>query len=323
MRILVTGAAGFIGQHLVKHLAEDLGNDMRPTSGEPWRPGHEVVVTDKVPLDDCAGHATAGFGWDIREHAAIPGLVEEARGCEAVVHLAAVAAPRIAAADPAAAWDTNARGTANVLTLAKKAGIARVLFFSSAHVYGISPKYMPTDEAAPLVMHDTYTITKIIGEDLCRRFFDDGHLAPTVFRLFNCYGPGQNPDYFLGAKLAQAAALARAKDGRVLEVRGSEITKDWIHVIDVVRAARLAIESKHAGVLNVGTGLETNLGDLGKQIAKGFGIGIAYTSTDDPGPTRMRADITRIESVLGWRPQVKVRKGLADLIEHAKKDAGL
>lgn len=322
MRILVTGAAGFIGRHLVKELAIN---------------GHKVVATDMAQLDapegygvDIMEHVVAGFTWDIRLHDRIPSFVEEARGCDALIHLAAIAAPRIAAANPLAAWDTNVRGTFNVLDLARRAEIRRVLFFSSAHVYGISPKYMPTDETAPLVLHDTYTVTKILGEDLCWKFFGDCHMTPTIFRLFNCYGPGQNPDYFLGAKLAQATEIALAcrrqpyvEATRLLEVKGSEITKDWIHVSDVVRAARLTIESFYSGELNIGTGVETNLGELGKQIAEGFGIGVALGGTDDPGPTRMRASIDRIKAVLRWQPKVAVRDGLAELIALTKKEAGL
>lgn len=315
MRILVTGAAGFIGQHLVYELAR--------------RGRHNVVVTDKEPLDDCAEHASGGFRWDIRDHRAIDVFVDELAMHEetpdALIHLAAIAAPRIAAADPTTAWETNVRGTFNILTLAQRAGVKRVLFFSSAHVYGISPKYLPTDETAPLSLHDPYTVTKILGEELCERFWTGSQIQPCVFRLFNCYGPGQNPDYFLGAKLAEATAAAKLEPGwhgRDLLVKGADITKDWIHVSDVVRAARLAVESKYVGAFNVGTGIETNLGTLGLQIAEGFGLRLALRDTDDPGPTRMRCDPTRIEKVLDWKARVKVTDGLADLIERAKLELG-
>lgn len=322
MRILVTGAAGFIGLHLVRELAAHK---------------HEVIVTDKEPLDDAAEYAISGFRWDIRDEHEIDGFVEslavhEEAPPDAVIHLAAIAAPRKAAAEPQLAWDTNVRGTHNVLKLAKKAEIRKVLFFSSAHVYGISPKYLPTDESAPMALHDTYTVTKIIGEDLCWRYWEDCNIAPVIFRLWNAYGPGQNPDYFLGAKLAEAVVLARARempDGLRLKreaeapllIKGADITKDFVHVSDVVRAARLAVESSYVGELNVGTGVETPLGDLGAQLARGFGLRMHALPSDDPGPTRMRCDPTRIRQVLGWTPKVKVADGLAELIASAKAKA--
>lgn len=297
MTTLVTGAAGFIGQHLVPQL---------------FRSGAAIYGIDR---QSCLGIPCDGRLVDITDDAAMSALVPELQGrVTACVHLAAVASPPIAQKDPALAWSTNVRGTHNVLQLCHRIGCKRVVFMSSAHVYGISPKYMPTDETHPLALHDTYTTTKIAGEQLCRLFWENHGIQYCTLRLWNAYGDGQSPDYFLGVKLRQALA------GQ-LTIRNEKVTKDWVHVSDVVAAIERAIASDYVGELNVGTGVETSLGTIVSAIAKECNVPVINENVPDEGPTRMRCDNSRIRRVLGWEPQVKFQDGLMQLIEQARKAA--
>ena len=119
-------------------------------------------------------------------------------------------------------------------------------------MYGISPKYMPTDERHPLALQDTYTTTKIMGESLCQLFYSNHNLEYLVSRLFNAYGPGQSTDYFI------PAMISKAKSGHI-ELRGRHVTKDFVFVDDVVDAFAKALVSDYVGEMNIGSGLQTTL----------------------------------------------------------------
>lgn len=286
MSLLVTGAAGFIGRRLLQSTNE------------------KIIATDKVPMHHLRA-GDAGFLWDITEERKARSLPSGIRAC---VHLAAIAAPRQAQSDPKLAWDTNVRGTFNVLSLAREFGIRKFVFMSSAHVYGISPKYLPTDESHPLALHDTYTTTKIAGEQLCRLFHSNYGMSTTILRLFNGYGVGQSPDYFIGKKLEQAATSRR------VTIMNGGVTKDWIYVDDIVEAILLAIESEFVGPINIGTGTETDLHSLAARIAGAFDAELVLEEGDDGSPTRMCCDPRRAKSILGWEPLVTVEEGIERLV---------
>lgn len=300
--ILVTGAAGFIGHHLVTGL-------------RAMADGDNIAAIDIASMDDIAGNDMVIFKADIRSEKdmADVALAIKRGGLKisACIHLAAIASPPIAQRDPDKAWSTNVQGTHNVLQLLREIGCPRVIFFSSAHVYGISPRYMPTDENHPIALHDTYTTTKIIGEQICRIFHENYDISYAVLRLWNAYGPGQSPDYFIGKKISQAKA-------GILSIRNEGVTKDWIHVSDVVSATIAAMKSNYVGPLNVGTGIETSLGTIIKIISESFGgIPITVENVSDEGPTRMQADSGRIRRMLNWKPRVSFQEGLEDLIRRS------
>ena len=306
--ILVTGAAGFIGHHLVKGLRA------MAAAGD----GESIAAIDIANMDDLKGEDILTFKADIRSEKDMTDVaLALSRGgfkVSACIHLAAIASPPIAQRDPDKAWSTNVQGTHNVLQLLRDIKCPRVIFFSSAHVYGISPRYMPTDENHPLALHDTYTTTKIIGEQICRLFHENHDISYAVLRLWNAYGPGQSPDYFIGKKISQAKA------GN-LTIRNEGVTKDWIHVSDVVSATIAAMKSNYVGPLNVGTGVETSLGTIIKIISESFGgIPIVPENVPDEGPTRMQADSGRIRRMLDWKPRVSFQEGLDDLIRRSKSE---
>ena len=286
MRVLVTGAEGFIGRHLVKQL---LNND------------NVVLGIDRVnthPAQTC----------DVTVDADVETLAAAVKDFDCIVHLAAIAAPRYAETHPAETWLVNVAGTHNVLRVAQKARVPKVVFLSSAHVYGISPRALPSREDDPLSLLDMYTTSKVMGEKLCELFYTNHGISYTTLRLFNAYGPGQSPDYFLGAKIRQAIAGD-------LTLRGAEVTKDWVFIEDAVDAIVRATKTAYVGPLNVGTGVEHSLEDIVRILAARFERTYTVEEDGSGGPTHMRADISRIRRVLNWEPNIPFSLGLERTID--------
>lgn len=297
-KILVTGAGGFLARHTIPRLldagAEVTGFDVR--SGLDGPNLREVKAKIKLVEGDISNYSD---------------LEKVDDSCDYVVHLAAIAAPIQCEQNPDRAFLTNVQGTFNVLKLAAKKKAKKVLFSSSAHVYGISPKYMPTDENHPLALLDTYTSTKILGESLCQLFYSNHNLQYTITRLFNGYGPGQNADYFI------PAMIAKAKTGHI-ELRGRQITKDFVYVEDVADVFVRALLSDYVGEINVGSGKQTTLEYVASHIAKALNAKLTFSSVDPSGPTHMQCDPTRAQKILGWKAMTPIEKGLDRTIAASK-----
>ncbi len=310
MTILVTGAAGFIGTHLLRSLTafDDVSHA---------RLEEPIVALDLLPVG-VKDSLISAIKADIRSDAEMAALADmqgfRDLNVTTCIHLAAIASPPIAARAPATAWATNVHGTHNVLQLCHRIGVKRVVFMSSAHCVGIPPRYLPTNEEAPLHMVDHYTVTKLMGERLCELFFQQHGLSYCTLRLWNAYGTGQSQDYFLGKKLLQASR------GHIT-IRNADVTKDFLHVSDAVRAIQLAMVSDYVGPLHIGTGIETHLGDIVKTIADRFGLVPEDEQVPPEGPSRMACDWSRARRILGWEPKVRFEDGLEELIEQARKEA--
>jgi len=285
--VLVTGACGFMGSHLVGKLLEEGASVFALDRPEAFQ-GKHIESPRYFPLAlDITRPLTAAS--DTR--------------FDVVYHLAAIAAPIVCEQEPDKAFLTNVLGTYNVLRFALKGDAKKVIFLSSAHVYGISPKYMPTGEVHPLALLDNYTTTKVLGERLCRLFYDNHHLPYLIFRLFNSYGPGQPPGYFI------PDMIVKAKSGHIT-LKGREVTKDFIYIDDVVDALLKGAVSDYVGELNIGSGKQTELGYVAKYIADKMGARIDFDDSKVAGPTKMQADNTRAKKILGWAPRITLEQGL-------------
>jgi len=294
-KVLVTGGAGFIGSHLLHELVNE---------------GYEVTALDKA---DALRHIHGGWSevdLDICDQAQMENLGKTLK-FDYIIHLAALAAPRVVERTaPSETFRINVLGTYNILKMAKEAGVKRVVFPSTAHVYGISPKYMPTDEAHPLALQDVYTTSKILGEQLCHLFYENHNISYVALRMFNGYGPRQSLDYFIPSMIKQA------KEGMII-LRGRHITKDFIYVSDMVDAILTVLPSDYVGPLNVGTGVQTTLEYVARYIAKSLDSELDFAETDDRGPTHMQCDNSRLKG-FGWSPKVSIEDGLDKTIEYAK-----
>jgi UDP-glucose 4-epimerase len=290
----VTGGAGFIGSNLVDALLAR---------------GDEVVVLDDMStgsLENVADHA------DLRVAGVtdLQAVATAAAGCDVVFHLAAQIDVRRSVADPAYDLSVNAGGTLTVLGAAKESGVARVVYASTGGaIYG-EAEIVPTPEDAPARPMAPYGQSKLSGEGYCRLFSELYGLAATSLRFANVYGPRQDP---LGEGGVIAIYCGRALRGEDAIVFGDgEQTRDFVYVGDVVDALLTAGDAGSPGPFNIGTGVETSVNDLARQLSLVTGRPfLPVHEPPRPGEvTRSCLDPSRAAADLGWRAQVDLTEGL-------------
>jgi len=303
MKALVTGGAGFIGSNLVDALLAR---------------GDEVTVVDDLSTgrrENLERGLAAGATLveaDIRDREALEGIAREHEP-EVVFHLAAQIDVRKSIADPA--WDAsiNVGGTANVLEAARAAGCGRLVFSSTGGaIYGEGEgQELPLAEDAPLAPEAPYGQSKFAGEGYLALYERLYGLSSVPLRLGNVYGPRQDP---LGEAGVVAIFCGRLREGKRPTVFGDgRQTRDYIYVGDVVAAMLTAAESEATGPFNVGTGIETDVLELVRQLAEpgnteGFEPELAPPR---PGEVqRISIDPGRAKRELGWEAEVGLEEGL-------------
>jgi dTDP-glucose 4,6-dehydratase len=306
MKVLVTGGAGFIGSHFVRHL---LGT----------RLDAHVVNLDKLTyagnlanLTDVAADPRYSFvRGDICDLAA----VEQAMaGCSAVVHFAAESHVDRSIYDPVPAGRTNVTGTLTLLVAAHKLGIERFLHISTDEVYGDIPAGRSASESSHLAPNSPYAAAKA-GADLTVRSFIRTYGVPALIaRPSNNYGPNQFPEKFL------PLVIANAFEGRALPIYGDGLQERcWLHVHDTCSALLLILERGKLGeTYNVGgDDTHTNLA-LAKEVLNlaGKSESLIMHVEDRPGHDRRYAlDSTKLRNELGWSPKIALHDGLASTMD--------
>ncbi len=299
LRVVVTGGAGFIGYWTVRELL---------------RAGHEARVVDNLSRatfkDELEGMGVPIHRVDVRD---LEALVHALSDADAVVHLAALISVEESAERPVDYHETNVTGTLNVLLASVRSGVRRVIYSSSAAVYG-PPVRLPVDEDHPTRPISVYGATKLAGEAYCRAFHEDSGLQTVILRYFNVYGPGQSPEY-AGVIVKFSERLSK---GLPPVVNGDGLQfRDFVHVLDVARANLLALESGMGfGVYNVGTGTPTRILDLARLMMRLWGVeGEPEFAPPRPGDIRESvADVSRIRRELGFEPSIGLEEGLRGLI---------
>jgi len=306
MRTLVTGAAGFIGSTLVDRLLAD---------------GHSVVGVDDLStgrsenLGPAERHTDFEFVKADIVDADLIGLLAETKP-EVIFHLGAQISVRHSVDDPSFDASVNVVGTVRLAEAARRAGVRKVVHTSSGgSIYGTPPSY-PTTEETPTDPTSPYAASKVAGEVYLNTFrnlygLECSHIAPA-----NVYGPRQDPHGEAGVVAIFAQALLAGRPTKIFG-DGSD-TRDYVFVDDVVDAFVLASGEAGGGQrFNIGTGMETSVRQLHSEIAKAVG------APDEPElhPPRLGdlrrscLDISRAESVLGWRPTVKIDDGVARTVD--------
>jgi dTDP-glucose 4,6-dehydratase len=303
--ILVTGADGFIGSHLVERLVHS-GRRVRAMvlynafDSRGWL--DHVAPDVQSDLEVVTG--------DIRD----PGSVRAAmRGCEAVLHLAALIGIPYSYQAPQSYLETNVRGTLNVLDAALAAGLQRVVHTSTSEVYGTA-QFVPMTESHPLNAQSPYAATKIAADQLALSFHASFGLPVTVVRPFNAFGPRQSLRAVIPAIITQ---LARGE--RVLRLGAVHPTRDFNFVTDVTRAFEAALSGTAAvgQVVNIGSGFEIGIGDLAHLIGAEMQVSFEIVADERrmrPGASeveRLLACNQRARELLGWAPELTGLDGLA------------
>jgi len=298
MRVLVTGGSGFIGSHLVKALVEE---------------GYDVVVVDiKVP--NCSIEGVKFLKLDIRNY---PALRKAIKSVELIVHLAALIDAHESVIRPNLYHEINVNGTLNILRLCKDLKIRKLIFTSSAAVYG-EARYLPIDEEHSLNPLTPYGATKVACEAYISAFHSSYGISAIILRVFNAYGPKQ-----LGTYAGVISNfIKRALSNKPLIIYGDgKQTRDFVYVSDVVKAIIKALKSNvDFGVFNVGSGKPTSINELAELIKELTNRELKIVHENDRiGDVRHSyANIKRIKEVLEWVAEVELREGLRKTIEWYK-----
>jgi UDP-glucose 4-epimerase len=300
--VFFTGGAGFIGLHVVPMLLEE---------------GYSVRIFDNMfrgDRDAVARLAEQGDVELIDQDVRYGGAVHQAmKGCSKVIHAAAVSINK-SQSDPYESMDINMIGNHNVFAAAADHGVDRLVFCSSASVYG-DPEKLPMHEDDPLHPITPYCISKRAGEDLLGYYQRRSGLSWIALRFFNVYGPGQKTTAYYTSVINHF--VNRIKDGEAPVIDGKgEQSMDFIHVHDIARSVVLALTSEQANVpVNVGTGIDTSIADLARILIDAVGADVEpIFNPRDVLVARRAADVTRAKEVLGFEAGIKVEDGMSDLI---------
>ena len=309
-RVLVTGAAGFIGSHLVDRLVEK---------------GAEVVAIDNLKDGNLSNLAESMdkiefHKVDIRNFESLKEVMD---GVEIVFHLAANANVPYSVENPKYDFETNALGTFNVLKLSLDLDVEKVVYASSAAVYG-EPVYVPIDEEHPLNPISPYGASKLAGERLGFAYFKIYGLPFVSLRIFNTYGPRQ------GRYVMYDFLRKLEENPNRLEVLGTgEQIRDFCYVKDCVEAFILAAEKNTAvgDVFNIAGGNPISIRDLAYLMVKVLGLDgkteIVFTGESWKGDiVRLYADINKIKSKLQFTPKFNLTEGILKLVDWFKKVEG-
>jgi UDP-glucose 4-epimerase len=298
-KVVVTGGAGFVGSNIVRRLLKE---------------GAKVVVLDdfytgnesNLPVGDPNLEVVKGSVTDFE-------LTRDVvRGAISVIHEAArniIVSTR----NPREDYEVNIGGTLNVLLAVRECNVPRMVYASSASVYG-NPRYLPINEDDSTNMLSPYAVSKFAGENYCKAFYESYGLSTSMVRYSNVYGLAQRPDNPYCGVIAKF--FETAMSGKAPRIHGDgEQTRDFTYIDDVVDATLLAGFSPKAEgqVYNVGTGRETSVNQLARMIIQVTGAEVEPEYVDRRDIDNIRRRVVNIEKIrreLRWSPSVTIEKGL-------------
>lgn len=293
MKILLTGASGFVGQHLWPALCDD---------------GYEVTRLANSSKD------TAYTICDITKYEQISELVT---GHDLVVHLACLALP-ICSKDPGLGFEVNVTGTNNIAR-ACVAQDVNLLMVSTSEVYGLQLN-MPIFENAPKLPVSIYGGYKLLGEQCCENWARHSGLKYATVRLFNIFGTAVD-----GAprNTVETSFLRKALAGDTLQVNGGHHnSRDFLYIDDAILGLRLAVKKFmeiRGQVLNLGSGIETNLSSLAELACDVVRAESRLVKvTNEGAPVRFQANIEKAKSLMGFEPKTTLKEGLTIILGSLK-----
>jgi NAD dependent epimerase/dehydratase len=311
-KVLVTGADGFIGSHLTEALVRR-GYDVRA-----------FVLYNSFGtwgwLDHCAKDVSGKFeifAGDIRDP---HGVKEAMKGCEAVIHLAALIAIPYSYHSPDTYVDTNIKGTLNVLQAARELSVRKVIHTSTSEVYGTA-RFVPITEEHPLQGQSPYSASKIAADQLAYSFFASFGLPVVIVRPFNTYGPRQSARAVIPTVITQIASGTRR-----LQLGAIHPTRDFSFVADTVGGFMAALESSNGvgAVANLGSNFEISIGEMVTTIAQLMNVEIEVVQDskrvrpENSEVERLWADNAKARTLFDWVPEYSgmqgFHRGLAETI---------
>ena len=321
MKILVTGADGFIGSHLTEELIRQ-GHDVRAfvlyNSFNSWGWLDHAAPEIKRSLDVFAG--------DIRDP---HGVKTAMKGCDVVLHLAALIAIPYSYHSPDTYIDTNIKGTLNIVQAARELGVQKIVHTSTSEVYGTA-RFVPITEEHPLQGQSPYSASKIGADQIAMSFYSSFATPVSVIRPFNTYGPRQSARAVIPTIITQIA-----NGSRKIKLGSLHPTRDFNYVTDTVAGFIAVAESERSvgEFINVGSNYEISIGDTVAMIADIMNVKIEI-ETDD---VRLRPDKSEVErlwadnqkalALAGWQPKYAdkdgLKRGLTETVEWLTKPENL
>jgi len=306
MKLLITGGSGFVGSHLCDNYVQ--------------KKDTHVTCLDVGNLDNVAHLIHEG------NFSVVPVSITDANSLvalgntakfDSVIHLAAQIRVDRAKEDPRGTMNINVLGTLNILEMARKCDIAKVLFASSSEVYG-SAKYAPIDEDHPLGTDSVYGASKIAGDRLCHSYAKTYGMDIGILRPFNIFGPRQS-----GGVISLFIQNVLAGKPPVIHGDGKQV-RDYVYIDDIVSAYDVMLHQKNTGVVNFGSGVGTDVSTLAKTIISICRKDVSPEYRAAPANTTksLIADITKAKS-FGWTPRYSLFTGvMKTVLLNTSKKAG-
>lgn len=306
--VLVTGAGGFIGSHLVEKLVLD-GARVRAFVRYNSRGDHGLLNMLPAEVYDQV-EVIAG---DLRD---LPAMIKATQGVETVLHLGALIAIPYSYIHPAEVVESNVIGTLNVLLAARENNVQRIVHTSTSEVYGTAMR-VPIDESHPLQGQSPYSASKIGADKIAESFYCAYSLPVVTLRPFNTFGPRQSARAVIPTIITQALTQDYVRLGNL------DARRDFTYVADTVNGFQRAAETPgiEGGTFNLGVGREIRVGELAEEIISLIGRPVEIC-LDSNRLRPERSEVQRLISNnslakerLGWTPQVSLREGLSNTIE--------
>lgn len=310
--VLVTGADGFIGSHLVEAL---LDKGCRVKAFVYYNSFNSWGWLDSFSREKLKNVEI--FSGDVRDP---NGVATAVAGCDAVFHLAALIGIPFSYHSPDSYVDTNIKGTLNILQASQRYGVEKLLVTSTSEVYGTA-RYVPIDEKHPLQGQSPYSATKIGADRLAESFYRSFDLPVTIVRPFNTYGPRQSARAVIPTIISQLmSGITEIELGSLLP------TRDFVYVKDTAEAfVAIAKSDRVVGEeINIATGKEISIGEMAEGLKKLLNPAAVITCAEE----RLRPEKSEVERLLGcnkkimsltdWRPKFTLEEGLAATVEWLK-----
>jgi UDP-glucose 4-epimerase len=301
MKLLITGAAGFLGSALANRLV---------------REGHQVRGLDDLSTGD-SSRLNADVDFTRADVCDRPKLWALLQDVDCVYHLAAKVSVPESVLHPREYNKVNVGGTVSVMEAMRDVGVQRVVLISSGAVYG-DKQQQPLSEETPPDPRSPYAVSKLAAEHYVRTIGALWGIETVGLRVFNAYGPGQPMPTDHAPVIPRFLRLAVRGGTMVIHGKGEQ-KRDFVYLDDVVESMVAAATAPNVNrlVINVGSGEDLSITSLVQHIAECVGASVdwMFLEDQDPGPSRMCADIRLARKLLGYRPRVKLAEGLDLMME--------
>jgi UDP-glucose 4-epimerase len=302
MKALITGGAGFIGSAITPALQVA---------------GYDIFILDNLSFghrEFINVHDDHFFLKDTRDAESVLDVLDAIRP-DVVIHLAAIHFIPYCNEHPFEAADINIRGTMNVLSACKRIeSVRKILFASTAAVYPIAD--IPVTETHTLLPLDIYGLSKLTGEELCKKFYLETNIDTIICRFFNAFGPNETNPHLIPEIEKQLRA-----GSRTINLGNLAPKRDFIHTYDMAEAIRLLLNVENIGydTFNLGRGIEYSVTEIveafERQLHDKINILVEPARVRKVERMHLVADVSKLEKIAGWKPKWSIDEGIHNLVE--------